>query len=159
MRIHFAQTLKLTLDSKKSSTLTQAVREFGFPKHKFKWIHANVAQSNANRSDLRDLIRKIIVDFVIRGNVFTFDELVVPHAEQFEPLIAFLERKPHPLGILFYIAAQLLRNTRLPIIVDVIPIDSAPKTSGPVAFCDFLVRLGKDSLRSQIPGQYALVLH
>ena len=157
--MHFAHRLKLTLDSKKSSTMQSSLEEFSIPRHKFKFINAQVAQTDSDRSEIRDTIRRIILEHVIRGNVFPFDELVVPHAEKYEALIAFLERKPHPLGILFYLSAQLLRVTRLPIIVDIIPVDSAPKSSGPVAFADFLQRLGDDPARPQIPGLYALLSH
>lgn len=53
-------------------------------------------------------------------------------------MVAFIPRKPHPLGIVAYLGAVRLSNTGLPFVMDILPVTSAFGLSGPHAFQAFL---------------------
>lgn len=74
------------------------------------------------------------------NNVWNFDELIFPHLTLNDPLVAYLPRKPHSLGIVAYLGAVLLPNG-LPFVVFVLPVTSDHGISGPHAFQSFLKSL------------------
>ena len=75
------------------------------------------------------------------NNIWNLDELIFPHSTLRDPLVAFIPRKPHPLGIVAYLAAVKLSFTGLPIIMWIMPVTSLHGLSGPHAFQAFLTQI------------------
>lgn len=75
---------------------------------------------------------------VAPNNIWNFDELVLPHESKQDPLISFIPRKPHPNGIVAYLAAVQLSWSKLPFLMDILPVTSDSGLSGPHAFQAFL---------------------
>jgi hypothetical protein len=117
----------------------------------FNSINAHIDGSSTAHVDskqISELERKLINlimansrSLVAPDNVWSFDELMLPHASLRDPLVAFLERKPHPLGIVAYLGATRLAFTKLPFVQFIEPVTSEQGISGPHAFQSFLAAL------------------
>lgn len=90
------------------------------------------------------------------NNLWNLDELMYPHSTLQDPLVAFLPRKPHPLGIVSYLAAVMLPMTGLPFVMYVAPVTSIHGLSGPHAFQSFLTDV-KGIYSSKISLLYLLL--
>jgi hypothetical protein len=78
---------------------------------------------------------------VVPNNIWSFDELILPHEGKHDPLVAFIPRKPHPLGIISYLGAAKLSRSGLPFVMDILPVTSDNGLSGPHAFQEFIFHL------------------
>lgn len=131
---------------------------FTFPigRDAFKLINAHIDGSSTSgdtnpfsidqvESNILNLIMANARSVVAPNNVWNFDELMFPHATLRDPLVAFLPRKPHPIGIVAYLGGVLLSRSKLPFILFINPATSSGGISGPHAFQSFLLALkGKD---------------
>jgi hypothetical protein len=79
---------------------------------------------------------------VCPNNIWSFDELMLPHTASHDSLVTFIPRKPHSLGIVTYLAAIQLANSGLPFIMGIWPVTSEFGLSGPHAFQTFLNEVG-----------------
>jgi len=91
-----------------------------------------------NETKLLNLIMCNFRSIVAPDNIFCFDELVMSHTSATDPLVAYIPRKPHPEGIVVYLAACRLAFSKFPFVVYIAPVTSSAGLSGPHAFQSFL---------------------
>lgn len=90
------------------------------------------------------LINILVSNFrsiVAPNNIWAFDELMFPHQARHDPIVAFIPRKPHQVGIIAYLATVLLTHTQLPFVMHLFPVTSDNGLSGPHAFQSFLAEI------------------
>jgi hypothetical protein len=89
-------------------------------------LNANIHVDDNTVDDLeRKLCETLQATFrslVAPNNIWSFDELMFPHNTLNDPLVAFLPRKPHPLGIVAYLAGVKLSLSELPFVFYIAPV-------------------------------------
>ena len=93
-----------------------------------------------NLEKLRELFSMTILLVVSGITLWVIDELIFVHTTLQDPLVAFIPRKPHPLGLIVYLVGTFLQITHLPFMTDFHPIMTIPKTSGPMAMMGLVDR-------------------
>lgn len=78
------------------------------------------------------------------GNVWAIDELMWVRTVVQDPLVAFIPRKPHPLGIIVYMSG-CLTDTHLPFMFDISPVCKMPKASGPMTCMSLIDKIPSNS--------------
>jgi len=89
---------------------------------------------------LRELFAMTVQRVVHNATLWVVDELIFIHTAQGDPLVAFIPRKPHPMGLIVYQVGTFLFITKLPFVTDFHPVATVPKTSGPMAFMGLVDR-------------------
>jgi hypothetical protein len=97
----------------------------------FKLLNAHIDGSSKNSRDTDSisrletlLINSMVATFrsvVAPNNIWNFDELMFPHVTLRDPLVAYIPRKPHSLGIIAYLAAIRFSHTKLPFVMFINP--------------------------------------
>jgi hypothetical protein len=101
----------------------------------------------------RKLINLLRYNFrccIAPNNIWCFDELILPFHASNDPLVAFIPRKPHPQGILAYLAAIQLPHSKLPFLMDILPVTSIFGLSGPHAVEAFMEHLPGDIFDAKV---------
>lgn len=130
------------------------------PRYLFEYISSNVAFSSEllsafpdvrdSMDQLQELVRNIMWSFWLPGANLALDELVIPFSGA-SPLKAFIERKPHPEGLLAYLLSSQGGRSGKSYILDFAFVDRLPKLTAIGAF-DFLSTRVANSPRFQSRG-------
>ena len=143
----FATRLYMALDKRKNAAehFAEKKKKFSLPsQHKFKVLCACI---QCDVTALRELLCVQFRHCWMTSNVFCIDELVLIHNVYDDPLVVFMPRKPHNYGILTYLNGVHSTALHLPYVIDLILVDSIPKTSPSMAFIALSQRLPDQSFK------------